>query len=178
MVHFNTEQVMFYFAGAFSGIDEIIKKRLKNKSAIGFATETKSEKQIEEEKMVNEEDLAEYGLEREFVGRIDLIVQLNDLSEDVLEDILLNSKNSKLKKFVGSLQVKDGITTHYTPGIIKAIVKKVKKENSTTGARGLSKVVTYVFDDIMHEVMANPGKYSDVVLLDGIEEDNTRYILK
>lgn len=47
-----------------------------------------------------------------------------------------------------------------------------------TGARGLSKVVTYVFDDIMHEVMANPGKYSDVVLLDGIEEDNTRYILK
>ena len=178
MVHFNTEQGMFYFAGAFSGIDEIIKKRLKNKSAIGFATETKSEKQIEEEKMVNEEDLAEYGLEREFVGRIDLIVQLNDLSEDVLEDILLNSKNSKLKKFVGSLQVKDGITTHYTPGIIKAIVKKVKKENSTTGARGLSKVVTYVFDDIMHEVMANPGKYSDVVLLDGIEEDNTRYILK
>lgn len=178
MVHFNTEQVMFYFAGAFSGIDEIIKKRLKNKSAIGFATETKFEKQIEEEKMVNEDDLAEYGLEREFVGRIDLIVQLNDLSEDVLEDILLNSKNSKLKKFVGSLQVKDGITTHYTPGIIKAIVKKVKKENSMTGARGLSKVVTYVFDDIMHEVMANPGKYSDVVLLDGIEEDNTRYILK
>ncbi len=178
MVYFNTEQVMFYFAGAFSGIDEIIKKRLKNKSAIGFATETKSEKQIEEEKMVNEEDLAEYGLEREFVGRIDLIIQLNDLSEDVLEDILLNSKNSKLKKFVGSLQIKDGITTHYDQGIIKAIVKKVKKENSTTGARGLSKVVTYVFDDIMHEVMANPGKYSDVVLLDGIEEDNTRYILK
>ena len=70
MVHFNTEQVMFYFAGAFSGIDEIIKKRLKNKSAIGFATETKSEKQIEAEKMVNEDDLAEYGLEREFVGRI------------------------------------------------------------------------------------------------------------
>ena len=133
MVYFNTEQVMFYFAGAFSGIDEIIKKRLKNKSAIGFATETKSEKQIEEEKMVNEEDLAE---------------------------------------------IKDGITTHYDQGIIKAIVKKVKKENSTTGARGLSKVVTYVFDDIMHEVMANPGKYSDVVLLDGIEEDNTRYILK
>lgn len=172
----NTEKMMFFFAGAFSGIEEIQKKRLRKEASIGFtgkATEIASE-----ENKITKKDLIEFGLMEEFVGRMDTVVQMNELSESVLEDILLNSKKSKLKLYVNNLKRK-GIETKYNDEIVKAFAKKAKKESQESGARELSNVMNYVFDEITYQVMSKPtGTYSKLILLEGIEEDNTKYILK
>ena len=174
LVWLNTDRIMFYFAGAFSGIDEIVKKRLKNESSIGFV----QAKINNEDRKIKKRDLVEYGMQEEFVGRLDVIVQLNELSEDVLEDILLNSKNSRLKMYIECLK-RDGISTKVSKKNILAFAKKAKMENSETGARELSNVLNYVFDKIMYQVMSNPkGTYKELILQEGIEEDNTKYILK
>ena len=114
----------------------------------------------------------------EFIGRIDKIVQLNELSEEVLENILTSSRKSKFKMYVNCLK-NDGITTKYTKKNISAFAKKAKKEGQDTGARELANVINYVFDKIMYEVMSKPkGTYTKLILQEGIEEDNTKYTLK
>ena len=179
IVYFNTEKIVFIFAGAFSGIEEIIKKRIKKESSIGFSVETKTEEQKEDEKKVKKKDFIEFGLSEEFIGRMDTIVQMNELDEKVLKDILINSKSSKLKRYINGLKRKYGIVTEYSSKQVEAFAKKAIKESQETGARELTNVVNYVFEKIYYQVMSNPqGKYTKLVLLNGIEEDNTRYILK
>lgn len=177
-VEMNTDKIMFYFAGAFSGIDEIVKARLKKEMKMGFSAETISEKQMQLDKKIKKSDLIEFGLKEEFIGRIDKIVQLNELSEEVLENILTSSRKSKFKMYVNCLK-NDGITTKYTKKNISAFAKKAKKEGQDTGARELANVINYVFDKIMYEVMSKPkGTYTKLILQEGIEEDNTKYTLK
>lgn len=176
--YINTENIMFFFAGAFSGIDKIIKNRLRQSYKMGFSAETKSEKQVQEERKIQKADLIKFGLEEEFVGRIDTIVQLNDLSEEVLVDILKNSKKSRLKTYLHCLK-SDGITVKYNENCIKNFAKKAQKDGKETGAREISNVINYVFDQIMYQVMSKPqGTYKELILQEGIEEDNTKYILR
>ena len=177
-VEMNTDKIMFYFAGAFSGIDEIVKARLKKETKMGFSAETISEKQMQLDKKIKKSDLIEFGLKEEFIGRIDKIVQLNELSEEVLENILTSSQKSRFKMYVNCLK-NDGITTKYTKKNISAFAKKAKIEGKETGARELANVTNYVFDKIMYQVMSKPkGTYKELILQEGIEEDNTKYILK
>lgn len=148
-VEMNTDKIMFYFAGAFSGIDEIVKARLKKETKMGFSAETISEKQMQLDKKIKKSDLIEFGLKEEFIGRIDKIVQLNELSEEVLENILTSSQKSRFKMYVNCLK-NDGITTKYTKKNISAFAKKAKIEGKETGARELANVTNYVFDKIMY----------------------------
>lgn len=176
--YIDTQNIMFYFAGAFSGIDKIVKNRLRKETKMGFSTEKKSDKQIQEDGKIKKKDLIEFGLEEEFIGRIDKIVQLNDLSEEVLKRILTTSKKSVLKTYVNSLE-NDGITTKYNEHNIKAFARKAQKEGQDTGVRELANVINYVFDKIMYQVMSKPkGTYKELILHEGIEEDNTKYTLK
>lgn len=176
--YINTENIMFFFAGAFLGIDKIIKNRLRQSYNIGFSTKKKSEKQVQEERKIKKADLIKFGLEEEFVGRIDTIVQLNDLSEEVFVDILKNSKKSRFKTYLHCLK-SDGITVKYNENCIKDFAKKAQKDGKETGAREISNVINYVFDKIMYQVMSTPkGIYKELILQEGIEEDNTKYILR
>ena len=177
-IEINTDKIMFYFAGAFSGIDEIVRTRLKKETKMGFSVEAISEKQMQLDKKIKKSDLIKFGLKEEFIGRIDKIVQLNELSEEVLENILTSSKRSKFKMYVNCLK-KDGITTKYTKKNISAFAQKAKVEGKETGARELANVTNYVFDKIMYQVMSKPkGTYKELILQEGIEDDNTKYILK
>lgn len=176
--YINTENIMFFFAGAFSGIDKIVKSRLRQNNKIGFSTDNKSEKQLQEERKIKKIDLIKFGLEEEFIGRIDTIVQLNDMSEEVLMDILKKSKKSQFNKYLKCLK-DDGITVRYSKSNIKDFARKAKEDGQETGARELANVINYVFDKIMYQVMSKPkGTYKELILQEGIEEDNTKYILK
>ena len=171
-----TDKILFFFAGAFSGLEEIKKRRLKRETSIGFTG--KSTEKASEDNKIKKKDLIEFGLSEEFVGRMDTIVQMNELSESVLEDILKNSKKSKLRLYVNSLK-KHGIETKYNDEVVKAFARKARKESQETGARELANVVNYVFDKITYQVMSEPrGTYHELILLEGIEEDNTKYILR
>lgn len=174
LIDFDTKHLIIFLAGAFEGIEEIKNKRLDTKK-IGFST-SKADKQSEAIKYTKQ-DLIDYGLPEEFVGRIDTIVQMNELSEDVLVEILETSRASALRAYKYALKSKYGISLKYDKDIIRDIAKKAHSKK--TGARELSNVVNYMFEKILYDVMAaKKGKYRTCVLLKGIEADNTKYILK
>lgn len=175
-IEFNTENVIFFLAGAFSGIEKIKEKRNGTKS-LGFSSSTPdSKKNNKDSSKTTKEDLIAYGLTEEFVGRIDTIVEMNELSVDVLEEILRNSKKSKLNQYTRELK-RYGILVEYDEKLPRAIAQKAK--NGNTGARELSNVVNYMFDKILYDVMSKPkNTYKKCILLKGIEEENTRYKLE
>lgn len=177
-VELKTDQIMFFFAGAFSGIDEIVKARIRESTGIGFSSDKDSKKTKDLDTKIKKKDLVKFGLSEEFIGRIDTIVQMNELSEDVLVEILNYSKASKLKQYISQFK-SYGIVTKYTQNQVRAFASKAKRESEETGARELANVLNYVFEKICYDIMCKPkGTYKELILLDGIEEDNTRYILK
>lgn len=135
----NTRHILFILSGAFTGLEEIIGKRLSQKS-IGFAAaekedDTPSEKLL---KKVSTEDLTKFGLEPEFVGRLPVRVSCNHLTEDNLFHILKDSKESILaqyKRAFGSY----GINIEFTDDALMEIAIRAKKEN--TGARSLFTII-------------------------------------
>lgn len=173
-INFDTRKLIIFLAGAFEGLEEIRNKRTETKK-IGFSSSTADAKS--EKSKFTKQDLIDYGLPEEFVGRIDTIVQMNDLTEDVLVEILAKSRASALRAYKDALKNRYGISLKYDSSILRDIAKKA--ETRKTGARELSNVVNYMFEKILYDVMATKkGTYKTCVLLKGIESDNTRYILK
>lgn len=170
----STDNLIIFFAGAFSEMKEI--KKLKHGTSIaGFAQSEGKVDSITETKQIKQ-DLVDYGFPEEFVGRIDTIVQLNELSEEVLIEILKNSQNSVFRKYQKQLK-EYGIQLKFCKKLFVDIARKAK--NAKTGARELANIVNYMFEKILHDVFcAEKGTYSKCILKKGIESDNTRYILK
>jgi len=134
----NTKNILFIVSGAFDGLAEIIKKK-KNKQEIGFLSQrTTRKEEIEYLKMVEPEDLIEYGFESEFVGRLPIISVLNDLMEEDLYSILStpqsNIINSKKVDFASY-----DIKLEFCDEAYRYFAKKAAKEK--TGARALVSVI-------------------------------------
>lgn len=173
---FDTSKLIIFFAGAFDGIDAIAKKRTHS-STLGFCgNRSNGTKTAKSTFKYTKEDLIEYGFPEEFVGRIDTIVQMNELSESVLVQILETSKASAIKSYEKALK-KYKIVLKYDKSLLEDIAKKAASRH--TGARELMNVVNYIFDRILYEVMsAKKGQYKECILLDGVVEDNTKFILR
>ena len=173
---FDTSKLIIFFAGAFDGIDAIAKKRTHS-STLGFCgNRSNGTKTAKSTLKYTKEDLIEYGFPEEFVGRIDTIVQMNELSESVLVQILETSKASAIKSYEKALK-KYKIVLKYDKSLLEDIAKKAASRH--TGARELMNVVNYIFDRILYEVMsAKKGQYKECILLDGVVEDNTKFILR
>lgn len=134
----NTRHILFIVSGAFDGLADIIKRR-KNKQEIGFYSQLSTRREeIEYIKMLQTDDLIEYGFESEFIGRLPVITVLNDLTQDDLLHILNNPKssiiNSKKIDFASY-----GITLDFTPDALKYFSHVAAKEK--TGARSLVGVI-------------------------------------
>ena len=173
---FDTSKLIIFFAGAFDGIDAIAKKRTHS-STLGFGgNRSNGTKTAKSTLKYTKEDLIEYGFPEEFVGRIDTIVQMNELSESVLVQILETSKASAIKSYEKALK-KYKIVLKYDKSLLEDIAKKAASRH--TGARELMNVVNYIFDRILYEVMSvKKGQYKECILLDGVVEDNTKFILR
>ena len=169
-VPFNTQNVIIIFMGAFPGLNRIRDTRL-NRNAFGFG-QTKSE--AEGIPKYIKQDLVKYGLPEEFVGRIDTIIEMNNLGKNELAQILTHSKLSIFRKYEIELNML-GIALKYDNNIFGAIAEASLELD--TGARELSNTVNYIFDHITYEILANPSKYSKCKLLPGIVKDNTQYQL-
>lgn len=173
---FDTSKLIIFLAGAFDGIDAIAKKRTHS-STLGFCgNRSNGTKTAKSTLKYTKEDLIEYGFPEEFVGRIDTIVQMNELSESVLVQILETSKASAIKSYEKALK-KYKIVLKYDKSLLEDIAKKAASRH--TGARELMNVVNYIFDRILYEVMSvKKGQYKECILLDGVVEDNTKFILR
>lgn len=173
VVDFDTKNITFILMGAFSGIEEIRDNRL-NLKTIGFHMKEDDEKEMDFQDGYTKQDLIEYGIPEEFVGRIDNITVMNELTEENLSQILRKSKLSVFKEYQKEL-TKRGVTLKFDMKLFDAIAKKSMSLN--TGARELTNTVNYIFFKIIFDVLANPGKYHQCVLDLDIVNDNRKYKL-
>lgn len=153
----NTQNILFISGGAFVNLDKIIAKRL-GKGVIGFDTEAQNRAFDATEtnyllSKVATEDLIEFGLIPEFVGRFNSIANCNELTLDDLVEILVKPKNAIIDQYT-SLFKEDGVELTFTEGALKAIGGKAKK--SDTGARALRMIVETLLMDLMYEVPSDP----------------------
>lgn len=169
---FDTKDIIFIFLGAFSGLDKIRDKRLNN-NPLGFVN-PQNQKQNAQKNCFLKQDLVEYGMTEEFVGRIDTIIEMNKLTKQDLALILKKSELSIFRKYQEELRSK-GITLVYDENLFELIAEKSMALD--TGARELSNTVNYIFANILYDVLANPNKYSKCKLFLEIVEDNTKYEL-
>jgi ATP-dependent Clp protease ATP-binding subunit ClpX len=156
-IQMDTTHILFLCGGAFVGLDDIIRKRL-GKQQIGFFTENTGVKDDAAEKAktlrsVQPEDLVEYGMIPEFVGRLPLIAPLDPLDLDTLMNILTQPKNSLVRQYQKLFKM-DGKTLEFAPGALRKIAQRALKRD--TGARGLRAVCEEVMMDIMFRLPDQP----------------------
>lgn len=156
-VTIDTTNMLFIFGGAFSGIEDIIEKRLglSSKSEIGF---TNSNSISKDDKLnliskVTLDDIKEYGLSPEFIGRISNVVALNPLSIDDLVNILYKPKNSIISQYK-DLFALDGVELVFEDEALKTIAEKAFEKK--TGARALKSVIESSMMDLMYELPSKP----------------------
>ncbi len=136
----NTRHILFVVSGAFTGLSEIIEKRLSERS-VGFRSATDAAAQAARENIyaqVNTRDFVEYGFEPEFIGRLPIRVALRDLSEDDLFRILTTSEGSILKQHMENFRGY-GIEVAFDDAALRAVSSRAIQEK--TGARGLMTVL-------------------------------------
>ncbi len=148
-IDLDTSNILFICGGAFVGIDEIIKRRT-DKKVLGFgAAEKVSEDWKPETMNIEPEDLLKFGLIPEFIGRIPLVVQLQELSEDDLVHILTQPKNAMIKQYKKLLAM-DDVELNFDDDALTALAKMALKRK--TGARGLRAILEHLMLDVMYEV--------------------------
>lgn len=166
----DTSKITFVGTGAFS---ELYANNKIERKQVGFITEPKNNSK-KESKNINTEKLANYGLKRELLGRLPVLLELNTLTEEDLKDIILNSKESELKKIIKIFESYDIQCTN-----IDLLVDKIAKNaiEKGLGARGLTTVTTEIFTKIFYEILNNPTAYSELILGENLLEDKSDYVL-
>ena len=154
---FDTNNITFVCCGAFQELYEV--KKTPEKSRIGFGT-IPSEK-VNEENQSMSDKLVSYGLKREIVGRLPIVLQFNALTKDNLKDIILNSKTSELQEYIRILK-EFGIENINIDDLVDIIVNDAMERK--IGARGLTSSIVNVFNNIMYEVFNNPGEYDTLYI--------------
>jgi len=150
-IQVDTTNILFICGGAFTGLEDIIEKRL-NVSSMGFGADIKSRKEQNVGEIlsgVRPEDLLKYGLIPEFVGRLPVIGTLYDLVEDDLVRILVEPKNSMVKQYRKMFEI-EGVKLTFTDDALRAIAKLSADRKS--GARGLQAIMEDTMLDIMYDI--------------------------
>lgn len=149
-IQINTENILFICGGAFDGLDQLIEQR-NGKSAMGFGGEVKSKTDKEKKnvyKQVSAHDIVKYGLIPELVGRLPVIVALEDLDKDALVRILKEPKNAIMKQYQKLFEI-DGMALIFTDDAIMKIAELAIERG--TGARGLRAIMEEVMLPISYE---------------------------
>ena len=150
-VKVDTSNILFICGGTFTGLEQIIQRRLGSK-IMGFGAKIlkQEEKSIGETlQMVQPEDLIKYGLIPEFLGRLPVIATLGELNKLALIRILKEPKNALIKQF-SKLMEMEGVNLRFTDSALSAIAKEAMKRKS--GARGLRAIIESSMIDIMYEI--------------------------
>ena len=150
-VKVDTSNILFICGGTFTGLEQIIQRRLGSKM-MGFGAKImkQEEKSVGETlKMVQPEDLIKYGLIPEFLGRLPVIATLGELNESALIRILKEPKNALIKQFQKLMEM-EGVNLRLTDSAFAAIAREAMKRKS--GARGLRAIMEKCMIDIMYEI--------------------------
>ena len=146
LVQVNTKNILFIVGGAFDGIADITRSRTNIRS-LGFGSERKGDEQ--EILRFQPEDLVKFGLIPEFVGRLPLVVQLQELDEAALVRILTEPTGAIIKQYQ-TLFGFQGIDLSFTEAALREVAKQAKLRG--TGARGLRAVLERAMTDLLFEL--------------------------
>ncbi|MEG0378906.1 MAG: AAA family ATPase, partial [Eubacterium sp.] len=147
----NTKNILYICGGAFPDLDVIIKERLNKTSSMGFGADLKDkyDKDINILDKVTVEDLRNFGMIPEFIGRLPVIYTLQGLDAEMLVKILKEPKNAILKQYQKLLAL-DEVKLDFDEDALFAIAEKAMKKE--TGARALRSIIEEFMLDIMYEI--------------------------
>ena len=147
----NTRNILFICGGAFPDLEEIIRQRLRKQTSIGFNAELRDKWDKEKNILskVTVEDLRNFGMIPEFIGRLPVICTLEGLNRDMMVRILKEPRNAILKQYQKLLEL-DEVKLDFEEGALEAIAEKAMKKD--TGARALRSIIEEFMLDIMYEI--------------------------
>ncbi len=162
-VQIDTKNILFICGGAFDGLDDVVRRRV-DKKAIGFGGEVigKSDRRRHELlRLTQPEDLMKYGFIPELVGRLPVLVALEDLDEEALVRILVEPRNSLLRQYKKIFSL-EGIQMELTDEAVQAVASLALKKG--TGARGLRTILEKTMLDLMYEMPSKKGEVAKIVI--------------
>src|SRR5690242_1387345 len=147
----DTTNILFICGGAFVGLDDVIERRMNQKS-LGFGADIKGKREKKTHSLLENvlpEDLIKYGLIPEFVGRLPVVATLEELDEAALVRILHEPKNSLIRQYQTILEF-EGVELKFTDEALKAVAREALKRN--VGARGLRIILEELMLDLMYTI--------------------------
>ncbi len=171
----NTRNILFICGGAFPELGTIIKNRLNKQSSIGFSADLKDkyDNDLNLLKKVAVEDLREFGMIPEFIGRLPIIFTLEGLTKEMLIKVLKEPKNAILKQYKKLLEY-DEVLLEFDEGAMEAIAEKAMEKK--TGARALRAILEEFMMDIMYEIPKDDNIGKVVITREYIEKKGVPYI--
>jgi ATP-dependent Clp protease ATP-binding subunit ClpX len=171
-IQMDTSHILFVCGGTFTGLEDIIKKRL-GRQLIGFATEDRGEAARERDEIlpqVQPVDLVHYGLIPEFVGRLPCITALETLGEEAMVRILTEPRNAIVRQYEKFFAMED-CTLEFTDESLRAIARKAMARD--VGARALRAVVESLMLDFLYELPENKEEGTTYVITAEMVESDT-----
>jgi ATP-dependent Clp protease ATP-binding subunit ClpX len=161
-IQVDTSHILFICGGTFVGLDQIIGKRLGRKM-IGYGSEADGRLERDDDKgklllKVTPDDLIEYGMIPEFIGRLPVFAPLMPLTEAAMIQILTEPKNALVRQYQKFFQM-EGCELEYTEGALKLVAQRALKRD--TGARALRSVMEEIMLELMYQLpdLQERGKY-------------------
>jgi len=147
----NTRNILFICGGAFPELEAVIKERLNKKSSMGFQADLKDKYDNDPNLLqkVTVEDLRNFGMIPEFLGRLPVVFTLDSLTKDMLVRILKEPKNAILKQYQKLLAL-DEVQLEFNEDALEAIAERAMEKD--TGARALRAIIEEFMLDIMYEI--------------------------
>jgi len=165
----DTSNILFICGGAFPDLADIIKNRLTKSSSIGFNADLKDKYDDDKNILshVTTEDLRDYGMIPEFLGRLPIVYSLEKLNEEALIKILREPKNAILAQYQKLLAL-DEVDLKFSDDALEAIAKKALEKD--TGARALRSIIEDFMLDIMYEIPKDSNIGTVTITRDYIEK--------
>ncbi len=168
-IQIDTRNILFICGGAFDGLEKIVESRLGQRR-IGFGDEELDDDDVARTQLLSgaePEDLQRFGLIPELVGRLPVLVTLEELDETALVRILQEPRNALVKQYTKMLEL-EGIGLTFDPDAIRAIAQKALARG--TGARGLRAVIEGVMRDVMFDIPSRSDIREVVVTPEAVEQ--------
>lgn len=169
-IQLDTTNILFICGGAFDGLNAMIQRRLGEK-VIGFNSGEKGVEVETEKALVHlePEDLLKFGLIPEFIGRLPVIVTLDELDVDALKMIMTEPKNALVKQYEKLFEL-DGVELEMTDDAIDAIAHKAIERK--TGARGLRSIFEKIMNEVMYEIPSRGNVSKCIVTEETVNNGN------
>jgi ATP-dependent Clp protease ATP-binding subunit ClpX len=154
-IQLDTTNILFICGGAFAGLEDTVAERVHVKSALGFRADAAGRKLSTSEllRQVNADDLLDYGMIPEFVGRLPVVVTVEALTEDDLMRILTEPKNALMRQYQKLFSL-DEVELEFTAEALRAAAQEAIQRKM--GARGLRTIIEETLLDVMYELPSHP----------------------